>query len=101
MLERAVELSKGEKGYIIDSLGWAFFLKKEYAKAEMLLKTAYEKTSYESEVYDHYADVLWKQKKFLQARYIWQNALKLENIEPAREKRIKEKIINGLSSEKN
>ena len=67
----------------------------------MLLKTAYEKTSYESEVYDHYADVLWKQKKFLQARYIWQNALKLENIEPAREKRIKEKIINGLSSEKN
>ena len=30
----------------------------------MLLKTAYEKTSYESEVYDHYADVLWKQKNF-------------------------------------
>ena len=101
MLERAVELSKGEKGYIIDSLGWAYFHKQDYDKAEMLLKTAYEKASYESEVYDHYGDVLWKQKKFLQASYIWQNALKLKTIEPERAKSIKEKIINGISSEQN
>ena len=96
MLEDAVRLSKWELGYIIDSLGWAYFLKKDYKKAEQILKIAYEKTPYESEVYDHYGDVLWKQKKFLQARYVWKNALNLDNIEPKRKKKIKEKIINGL-----
>ena len=102
MLEEAVELSKWELGYIIDSLGWAYFLKEDYDKAEKILKVAYEKTPYESEVYDHYADVLWKQKKYLQARYVWKNALTLENIELERKKRIQEKIINGPKlSEKN
>ena len=102
MLEDAVKLSNWELGYIIDSLGWAYFLKKEYGKAEKILKIAYEKTPYESEVYDHYGDVLWKQKKYLQARYVWKNALNLENIQLDRKKRIQKKIINGLIfSEKN
>ena len=95
MLEEAVELSKWELGYIIDSLGWAYFLKEEYGKAERILKIAYEKTPYESEVYDHYGDALWKQKKYLQARYVWKNALNLENIELERKKSIREKILNG------
>ena len=102
MLEDAVKLSNWELGYIIDSLGWAYFLKKEYGKAEKILKIAYEKTPYESEVYDHYGDVLWKQKKYLQARYVWKNALNLENISLDRKKRIQKKIINGLTfGEKN
>ena len=102
MLEDAVKLSNWELGYIIDSLGWAYFLKKEYGKAEKILKIAYEKTPYESEVYDHYGDVLWKQKKYLQARYVWKNALNLENIPLDRKKRIQKKIINGLTfGEKN
>ncbi len=96
MLEEAVKLSKWELGYIIDSLGWAYFLKQDYNKAEKILKIAYEKTPYESEVYDHYGDVLWKQKKYLQARYVWKNALSLENVELERKKRIQQKIINGL-----
>ena len=96
MLEDAVKLSKWELGYIIDSLGWAYFLRKDFDKAEKLLKIAYEKTPSESEVYDHYGDVLWVQNKFLQARYVWKNALNLENIDPEREKRIKDKIVNGL-----
>ena len=102
MLEDAVKLSNWELGYIIDSLGWAYFLKKEYGKAEKILKIAYEKTPYESEVYDHYGDVLWKQKKYLQARYVWKNALNLENVPLDRKKRIQKKIINGLTfGEKN
>ena len=96
MLKNAVELSKWEKGYIIDSLGWAYFLKKDFDKAEKLLRIAYEKNTNESEVYDHYGDVLWMQKKFLQARYVWNNAINLENIDSKRKKNIKNKIINGL-----
>jgi hypothetical protein len=62
---------------------------------------AYEKTSSESEVYDHYGDVLWKNKKFLQARYVWQNALKLETIDDERKLKIEGKLLNGLINEKN
>ena len=98
MLEDAVKLSRWELGYIIDSLGWAYFLQKDFDIAEKLLKIAYEKTPSESEVYDHYGDVLWVQKKFLQARYVWHNALSLESINPEREKSIKYKIINGLKN---
>jgi len=101
MLENAVKLSKWQLGYIIDSLGWAYFLKKDYEKAEKLLLMAYEKTSSESEVYDHYGDVLWKNKKFLQARYVWQNALKLETIDDERKLKIEGKLLNGLINEKN
>ncbi|MEK9545572.1 MAG: hypothetical protein VWZ84_05825, partial [Pelagibacteraceae bacterium] len=101
MLEDAVKLSKWQLGYIIDSLGWAYFLKKDYEKAEKLLLMAYEKTSSESEVYDHYGDVLWKNKKFLQARYVWQNALKLETIDDERKLKIEGKLLNGLINEKN
>jgi len=102
MLEEAVKLSKWELGYIIDSLGWAYYLKKDYNNAEKLLKIAYEKTPSEGEVYDHYGDVLWMQKKFLQARYIWKNALSLESTDLKRKERIKNKILHGLLvSEKN
>ena len=64
------------------------FLKEDYGK-EKILKIVM-KNSYESEVYDHYGDALWKQKKYLQARYVWKNALNLENIE-LKEKKVYEK----------
>ena len=75
MLEEAVSLSQWEHGYIIDSLGWAYFLLEDYSKAEQLLQLAYEKTPYEFEVYDHYGDVLWKNNKKIQARYVWKKLL--------------------------
>ena len=96
MLEEAVKLSQWKLGYIIDSLGWAYFLKGDFDKAEKLLKIAYEKTPSEAEVYDHYGDVLWKQKKFLQARYVWKNALVLNSIDEERKTSLNNKLVNGL-----
>lgn len=96
MLEEAVKLSQWNLGYIIDSLGWAYFIKGDYNKAEKLLKIAYEKTPSEGEVYDHYGDVLWKQKKYLQARYVWKNALTLESTDDKRKSSLQNKIVNGL-----
>ncbi len=96
MLYKANELSEWKYGYVIDSLGWAYFLNQNYEMAEKYLKLAYEKAPYEVEVYDHYGDVLWKLNKKLQARYIWKNALKLNSIEKKVKKRIEKKIIDGL-----
>ena len=53
------------------------------------LKIAYEKTPYESEVYDHYGDVLWKNGKEIQARYYWKYVLGLEKTEKDFEKEFK------------
>ena len=96
MLQQANELSNWKLGYIIDSLGWAYFLTNDYVEAERLLKLAYEKSPYEAEIYDHYGDVLWRLDKKLQARYVWKNALKLETIDDKIKKKIEYKITNGL-----
>ena len=96
MLKQANELSNWKLGYIIDSLGWAYFLTNDYIEAERLLKLAYEKSPYEAEIYDHYGDVLWRLDKKLQARYVWKNALKLETIDDKIRKKIEYKITNGL-----
>ena len=96
MLQQANELSNWKLGYIIDSLGWAYFLTNDYVEAERLLKLAYEKSPYEAEIYDHYGDVLWRLNKKLQARYVWKNALKLETIDDKIRKKIEYKITNGL-----
>ena len=95
MLVEAVNLSKG-RGYILDSLGWAYFLLKDFDKAEEILQTAYEKEPSEAVIYDHYGDVLWTNGKQIQARYVWQNAIKLKNIEQDLKESINKKIIFGL-----
>ncbi len=97
MLIEAVNLSKG-RGYILDSLGWAYFLLKDFDKAEEILQTAYEKEPSEAVIYDHYGDVLWMNGKPIQARYVWQNAIKLKNIEQDLKETINEKIIFGLDN---
>ena len=95
MLIEAVNLSKG-RGYILDSLGWAYFLLKDFDKAEETLKIAYEKDPSEAVIYDHYGDVLWVNGKEIQARYVWQNAVKLKYIEKDLKDSINKKIIFGL-----
>jgi tetratricopeptide (TPR) repeat protein len=95
MLIEAVNLSKG-RGYILDSLGWAYYLLKDFDKAEEILQTAYENEPSEAIIYDHYGDVLWVNGKEIQARYIWQNAIKLKNIEDDLKKSISKKLIFGI-----
>ena len=98
MLIEAVNLSKG-RGYILDSLGWAYFLLKDFDKAEETLKIAYEKDPTEAVIYDHYGDVLWINGKEIQARYVWQNAVKLKYIEKDLKESINKKIIFGLDED--
>lgn len=97
MLNEAVQLSNWEYGYIIDSLGWGYYLLNDFKKAEILLELAYTKAPGEAEVYDHYGDALWKNNKKIQARYVWNKAFKMKNITKKRAKKIKEKILNGIN----
>ena len=95
MLENAYA-SRSNDPYIIDSIGWAYFLVGQYEKAENFLKRAVELMPQDPIVNDHYGDILWKLNRKIQARYFWQNVLKLEDTEDEMKKNIKEKLIDGI-----
>jgi tetratricopeptide (TPR) repeat protein len=97
MLEKAYA-KRSNDPYIIDSIGWAYYLIDDYEKAENFLKRAVELMPEDPTVNDHYGDILWKLDRKIQARYFWENVLNLEETEDKMKKVIKGKLIEGLSN---
>ena len=97
MLEKAYT-ERSNDPYIIDSIGWAYYLVDDYIKAENFLKRAVELMPEDPIVNDHYGDILWKLDRKIQARYFWENVLNLKETENEMKKNIKDKLIKGLSS---
>ncbi|WP_435089903.1 tetratricopeptide repeat protein [Candidatus Pelagibacter bacterium nBUS_30] len=97
MLERAYALRNNDP-YIIDSIGWAYYLIKNYVEAEKYIKRAVELMPEDATVNDHYGDILWKLNRKIQARYFWKNVLNLDNTDPNLRKKIDIKIIEGLKN---
>ena len=97
MLEKAYE-AKSNDPYIIDSIGWAYYLIDDFVKAEKFLKRAVELMPEDPIVNDHYGDILWKLDRKIQARYFWKNSLDLEETEKQMIKSIEEKLIEGLKN---
>ena len=95
MLEKAYA-EENEDPYIIDSIGWAYYLIGDYIKAEKFIKMSVELMPQDPTVNDHYGDILWKLDRKIQARYFWKNALVSEEAEDKIKKNIKRKLIIGL-----
>jgi len=95
MLEKAYETKKNDP-YIIDSIGWAYYLIDNYVKAEIFLKRAVELMPEDPTVNDHYGDILWKLDRKIQARYFWESVLNLKETEDEMKKIINDKLIEGL-----
>jgi len=95
MLEIAYK-AKSNDPYIIDSIGWAYYLTDDYSEAEKLLKRAVELMPDDPIVNDHYGDILWRLNRKIQARYFWSNVLDMESVEDDMIKKINIKIENGL-----
>jgi len=95
MLKKATELKKND-GYIIDSLGWAYYAKKDYTKAKFFLEKAVKLLPSDPVINDHYADALWMLNKNIQARYFWSNILKLNDVDQELKEVIKKKLIFGI-----
>ena len=96
MLRKADKLREND-GYIIDSLGWAYYVKKNYAEAELFLQKAVELLPLDPIINDHYADTLWMLDKNIQARYFWNYILKLNNVEQKLKDTISKKLIFGIT----
>ena len=97
MLTKATKLRKDD-GYIIDSLGWAYYVKKNYKEAEKFLQRAVELLPNDPIINDHYGDNLWMLNKNIQARYIWNNILKLDKTEKKLRDSINKKLIFGVTN---
>ena len=97
MLKKAYELRSNDP-YIIDSIGWAFFLIDNYTEAEKYLKRAVELMPEDPTVNDHYGDILWKLNRKIQARYFWNNVLIFDDTDEDLRKKINIKIIEGLQN---
>lgn len=97
MLEQAVQ-SRPEDGHIVDSLAWAYFITEHYKKALSAIEMAVEIMPHDPTVNDHYGDILWRNKRFNEARYQWRRALAFKP-EPKDEAAIERKLLSGLTDQ--
>ena len=94
LIKKAVKLRPND-GYIIDSLGWAYYLQKDYEQAVKHLDKAVELRPEDPTLNDHLGDVYWRLGRKLEAKFQWTQALTL-NPEPEDAAKIKKKIEAGL-----
>ena len=94
MLEQAYA-QRENSPYIIDSIGWAYYLTGEYVEAEKLLRKAVQIMPLDPIVNDHYGDILWKLGRKTQANYFWKNVLTFEDTEDEMKEVIFYKLLRG------
>ena len=94
LIKKAVKLRPND-GYIIDSLGWAYYLQKDYDQAVKHLDKAVELRPEDPTLNDHLGDVYWRLGRKLEAKFQWNQALSLSP-EPEDALKIKKKLEDGL-----
>ena len=95
MLEKAYQQKKDDP-YIIDSVGWGYYLTKNFINAEKFLQRAIKLMPRDPIVNDHYGDVLWKLNRKIQARYYWKSSFESNNADDELKIKIFGKLLNGL-----
>ncbi len=97
MLKRAVELQPRD-GYIIDSLGWAYYKLGRYEEAVRELEKAVDIRPFDPVLNDHLGDAYWKVGRENEARFQWNHARDLKP-EPEELEKILKKIERGALEE--
>ena len=94
MLEKANKKKKNDP-YILDSVGWAYYLVGDLIKAEHFLRKAIKIMPNDPIVNDHYGDILWALNRKTQAIYYWQSVLNFEDTEDDMKEKINIKLLKG------
>src|ERR1700722_10073701 len=94
MIKRAVE-QRPDDGYIVDSLGWAYYRIGNYDDAVKNLERAVELRPEDPTINDHLGDGYWRVGRTLEAKFQWAHARDLKP-EPEDLPKIEAKIENGL-----
>ncbi len=94
MIRRAVE-QRPDDGYIVDSLGWAYYRIGNYDEAVKNLERAVELKPDDPTINDHLGDAYWRVGRVLEAHFQWSHARDLHP-EPEELPKIEAKLKNGL-----
>ncbi len=97
MIRRAVE-QRPDDGYIVDSLGWAYFRTGNYEDAVKNLERAVELKPEDPTINDHLGDAYWRVGRTLEAHFQWSHAKDL-NPEPEDLPKIEAKLKDGLPAD--
>jgi tetratricopeptide (TPR) repeat protein len=97
MIKRAVQ-QRPDDGYIVDSLGWAYYRIGNYDEATKQLEHAIELKPEDPTINDHLGDAYWRVGRRLEARFQWAHARDLKP-DPDDLPKIEAKIQNGLPDE--
>ena len=97
MIRRAVE-QRPDDGYIVDSLGWAYYRLGNFDEAVKHLERAVELKPEDPTINDHLGDAYWKIGRTLEANFQWSHARDLKP-EPDDLVKIKQKLAGGLPEE--
>ena len=95
MLEKAYK-QKTNDPFIIDSVGWGYYLVDDFINAEKFLRKAIQLMPKDPIVNDHYGDVLWKLNRKIQAKYYWESAINSGEINEEIKSKISFKLLKGL-----
>lgn len=97
MIQKAVEAQPTD-GYIVDSLGWAFYRLDRIEEAVLVLEQAVQLRPNDPEINDHLGDAYWKAGRKLEAKFQWRIAASVDEQGNVRE-RVADKLVNGLPEE--
>ncbi|MET3896929.1 tetratricopeptide (TPR) repeat protein [Devosia sp. UYZn731] len=97
MIQKAVA-AVPQDGYIVDSLGWAFYKLGRTDEAVTTLEQAVQLLPNDPEINDHLGDAYWKAGRELEAKFQWKIAASVDTIGDVK-KRTVSKLANGLTAD--
>jgi tetratricopeptide (TPR) repeat protein len=97
MIRKAVTL-RPKDGYIVDSLGWAYYRLGKFEEAAAELEKAIVLSPSDPTINDHLGDAYWKTDRKLEARFQWLRAIE-NKPEPEDLAKIEQKLKQGLPNE--
>ncbi len=94
MIRRAVE-QRPDDGYIVDSLGWAYYRIADYDNAVKHLERAIDLKPEDPTINDHLGDAYWRVGRTLEAKFQWAHA---RDLKPEADElpKIEAKLRDGL-----
>ncbi len=94
MIEQAVKTNP-QDGYIVDSLGWAFYKLNQFDEAVRILEQAVRLNPNDPEINDHLGDAYWRVGRRNEAYFQWNIAMDVDERGNVIE-RVLPKLENGL-----
>ncbi|HTV69073.1 MAG TPA: tetratricopeptide repeat protein [Rhizobiaceae bacterium] len=94
MIRRAVDLRPGD-GYIVDSLGWAYYKLNRFDEAVTELERAVSLKPDDAVLNDHLGDAYWRAGRKLEATFQWSHA---RDMKPEKDvlAQVEKKLAEGL-----